>query len=382
MNPFMFTVPQNILFGNDSLSRLPELLDKCGMQNVLLISDPNLKDIGIVDKVQNLIRESGANCNAFTNVEANPSIQTVESATDFYRACNSDGILALGGGSAMDTAKAVGVLAKYGGKIIGYEGADKVPGPIIPVIAIPTTAGTGSEVTAFSVITDTVRNYKMTVFSYELIPRYALLDPTLIHSVPFSVAAACGMDALIHAIEAYLSRNASPFSDAMAEKAMELIGKHIRAYCADRGNKKAAEQMLAGSMFAGIAFSWARLGNVHAMSHPVSAIYHVPHGVANAILLPYILEYNALADEGRYEKIYRFICQGSHLKTGFTSADLVDEIRKLNYALGIPARLSEAGVTEERIPQMAQDASLSGNVAANPRQTRVRDLEMLYQAAL
>lgn len=361
---------------------MPSLLKNCGVKNILIISGHNLKRMGIVDKVQKLIVESGAKCSVFTDVEANPSIQTVEAATSFYRKCNSDGIVALGGGSPIDTAKAVGVLAKYGGKISEYEGAHKVPGPIVPMIAIPTTAGTGSEVTAFSVITDTVRNYKLTVFSYELIPKYALLDPSLITSVPFSVAAACGMDALVHAIEAYLSRDASLFSDAMAEKAMKLIGKNIRNYCANRTDETAAEKMLSGSMFAGIAFSWARLGNVHAMSHPVSAIYHVPHGMANAILLPAILEYNALADNGRYKKIYQYICKGNGAKNDFTNEDLVEEIKKLNHSLGIPANLSEVGVTNEKISQMAKDASLSGNIAVNPRQTTVKDLEMLYQSAL
>lgn len=179
----------------------------------------------------------------------------------------------------MDVAKAVGVLAKYGGEIGDYEGAHKVPGPIVPIIAIPTTAGTGSEVTAFSVITDEARNYKLTVFSYELIPSYALLDPELVMTSPASVAAACGVDALIHAWEAYTSRDASPFSDAMAEKAMELIGANLRRFVANRQDEEAAAAMLSGSMFAGIAFAWARLGNIHAMSHPVSAYFHVAHGV-------------------------------------------------------------------------------------------------------
>lgn len=382
MKEYAFTIPQHIIVGKDSLCKLPSLLKKCDVKNILIISGHNLKRMGMVDKVQKLIVESGVKCNIFTDVEANPSIQTVEAATSYYRKCGSDGIVALGGGSPIDTAKAVGVLAKYGGRISEYEGAHKVPGPIVPMIAIPTTAGTGSEVTAFSVITDTVRNYKLTVFSYELIPKYALLEPSLITSVPFSVAAACGMDALVHAIEAYLSRDASLFSDAMAEKAMELIGKSIRNYCANRTDETAAEKMLSGSMFAGIAFSWARLGNVHAMSHPVSALYHVPHGMANAILLPTILEYNALADNGRYQKIYQCICKGNGAKNDFTHEDLVEEVKELNHSLGIPANLSEVGVMEENISQMAKDANLSGNIAVNPRQTAVKDLEMLYQSAL
>ena len=239
-------------------------------------------------------------------------------------ASGADFIVALGGGSPMDVAKAVGVVAKYGGSITEYEGADKVPGDIIPLVAIPTTAGTGSEVTAFSVITDHSRNYKLTVFSYKLIPAYAILDAELLTTAPASVAAACGIDAMVHAIEAYISSAASPFSDAMAEKALELIGSNIRKYVANRTNIEAAEGMLVGSLFAGIAFSWARLGNVHAMSHPVSAFFNVPHGVANAILLPTVIEYNALADDGKYFKIYNYISKTTVKQEAFDSSMLAE----------------------------------------------------------
>ena len=307
MKDFTFNVPQDIIFGKGSLKRLPELLEKSGSKKMLLISGPVLKKIGMVEKVEEIVKAFGIEVEVFTDVEANPSVATVDKATEAYKKAGATSIVAFGGGSPMDVAKAVGVLAKYGGEIGDYEGAHKVPGPIVPIIAIPTTAGTGSEVTAFSVITDEARNYKLTVFSYELIPSYALLDPELVMTSPASVAAACGVDALIHAWEAYTSRDASPFSDAMAEKAMELIGANLRRFVANRQDEEAAAAMLSGSMFAGIAFAWARLGNIHAMSHPVSAYFHVAHGVANAILLPTIVEYNALADHGRYEKIYNYI---------------------------------------------------------------------------
>lgn len=191
--------------------------------------------------------------------------------------------------------------------------------------------------------------------------------------MPAGVAAACGMDALIHALEAYVSTAASPFSDAMAEKAMELIGGHIRRYVANRGDTEAAQAMLVGSLFAGIAFSFARLGNVHAISHPVSAHFNVAHGVANAILLPTIVEYNALADHGKYRKIYNYIAE---LPLG------ADEIRDLNDILGIPATLGEVGVKAEEIPAMAADAMKSGNIAVNPRSSRLEDIEMLYRKAM
>lgn len=263
MNPFEFSIPQNIIVGAGTLAKLPECAKKMGGTHAMILSGPTLKKMGVVDKAADSLKAAGIAADIFTDIEANPSVTTVEKATESYLASGADFLVALGGGSPMDVAKAVGVTAKYGGSITEYEGAHKVPGKIVPLIAIPTTAGTGSEVTAFSVITDHSRDYKLTVFSYELLPEYAILDPELLTSAPASVAAACGIDAFIHAEEAYISTAASPFSDAMAEKAMELIGKNIRRFVARRTDLEAAEAMLTGSLFAGIAFSYARLGNVH-----------------------------------------------------------------------------------------------------------------------
>ncbi|MGL4946843.1 MAG: iron-containing alcohol dehydrogenase, partial [Cetobacterium sp.] len=315
-------------------------------------------------------------------VTPNPTVSIVEAAADLYKKCGATSIVAFGGGSPIDVAKAVGVLSNYGGKITDYEGNHKVPGPIVPMIAIPTTAGTGSEVTASSVITDEERNYKFSIFSYETLPKYAILDPELIMTAPASIAAACGVDALIHAIEAYISLNASPFSDAMAEKAMELIGKNLRKFVANRADKEAASAMMTGCNFAGISFAWARLGNVHAMSHPVSAFFHVSHGIANSILLPTVMEYNALADNGRYEVIYNYIREDRGVVTNFRTEMLIEELKKLNRDLKIPSSLSEVGVTEDMIPEMAKDAMKSGNIAANPRQTNINDIMDLYKKAL
>lgn len=382
MNPFEFFIPQNIIVGAGTLVRLPECAQKLGGTHAMLLSGPTLRKMGIVDKAAKYLEDAGMKVDIFTEIEANPSVTTVEKATTAFKEAGADFIVALGGGSPMDVAKAVGVTAKYGGSITEYEGAHKVPGKIIPLIAIPTTAGTGSEVTAFSVITDHSRDYKLTVFSYELFPSYAILDPELLTSAPASVAAACGIDAFIHAEEAYVSTAASPFSDAMAEKAMELIGKNIRRFVARRTDLEAAEAMLTGSLFAGIAFSFARLGNVHAMSHPVSAYFHVAHGVANAVLLPTVIEYNALADHGRYEKIYNYIREKKEPAVDFKPQMLIDEIKKLNADLGIPKSLSEVGVTEDKIEAMAKDAVVHPNVLANPRQTNLKDMIELYKKAL
>ena len=394
MNPFEFFIPQNIIVGAGTLVRLPECAQKLGGTHAMLLSGPTLRKMGIVDKAAKYLEDAGMKVDIFTEIEANPSVTTVEKATTAFKEAGADFIVALGGGSPMDVAKAVGVTAKYGGSITEYEGAHKVPGKIIPLIAIPTTAGTGSEVTAFSVITDHSRDYKLTVFSYEILPAYAILDAELLTTAPASVAAACGIDAFIHAEEAYISTAASPFSDAMAEKAMSLIGKNIRRFVANRGDIEAAEAMLVGSLFAGIAFSFARLGNVHAMSHPVSAFFDVPHGVANAVLLPVIAEYNALADHGRYLTIYNDISPVPAYAEEFESMMLVDAIRELCGEIGIPANLTEAinnasktgpvsaEEIENKIEAMAVDAMKSGNIAVNPRSSRQCDIEMLYRKAL
>ncbi|MGN0243816.1 MAG: iron-containing alcohol dehydrogenase [Lachnospiraceae bacterium] len=381
MNQFTFSVPQNIIVGKGSLQRLPELAGKLGGNHAFLISDPHLYQIGIVETCVKALEAENIVVDTFTETERNPSVETVHKAADLFQQCGADFLIALGGGSPMDVAKAVGVVAKYGGNITEYEGGGKVPGEIIPLIAVPTTAGTGSEVTAFAVITDHSRNYKLTVFSYKLIPSYAILDPELITTAPPSVAAACGIDAMIHALEAYISTAASPFTDAMAEKALELIGKNIRRYVANRTDREAAEAMMTGSLMAGIAFSWARLGNVHAMSHPVSAYFDVPHGVANAILLPTVVEYNSLADKGKYLTIYNYISERPVAAEEFVPSMLAEKIRELNRSLGIPATLREVGVTEDKFEKMTDDAMNSGNITVNPRASVWKDIYELYRRA-
>lgn len=382
MKDFRFKVPQNIEFGVGSLKKLPEILKENNSEHVYLVSDHGLESIGVVKKVQDIVEAGGLTCTTFLDVVPNPTVDVVNASTKMYKESGATSIIALGGGSSMDVAKATGVLATYGGEINDYEGLYKVPGPIVPMIAIPTTAGTGSEVTASAVITDEAKNFKMSVISYEILPKYAVLDPELIMTAPASIAASCGVDALIHAMEAYVSNFASPFSDAMAEKAMELIGGNLRRFVANRKDEEAACAMMVGSTFAGMAFAWAKLGNVHAMSHPVSAYFHVPHGVANAVILPTVVEYNALADNGRYEKIYNYISEDKEPVIDFTPDMLVDEVKKLNKDLGIPSSLSEVGVTEDKIEAMAKDAGAHPNVLANPRQTNLKEMIALYKKAL
>ncbi len=390
---YTFFLPQNITVGAGSIAKIGEVAAKLHSKKAFIITGNSMVRHGVVSHVSDLLFEHSIVSEHFSDIEPNPSVSTVERCTDAFIASKADLIIALGGGSPMDVAKAVAVVAKYGGSITDYEGADKLPGDTIPMIAVPTTAGTGSEVTAFSVITDHARDYKFTVFSYKLLPAYAILDPELITTLPKSVAAACGMDALIHAIESEISLAANPFSEAMSEKAIALIGSAILAYVEDRTDLMAAESMITGSLFAGIAFSFARLGNVHAMSHPISALYDVPHGVANAVLLPYVMEYNATADAGKYQKIYELLT-GETFVGEFDPMILVEKIRELCKKLEIPETISAAvshqpkfaGITREEIldhiPFMTEDAMKSGNIQVNPRRTTAEDILKLYKTAL
>ncbi|WP_379702138.1 iron-containing alcohol dehydrogenase [Mediterraneibacter gnavus] len=382
MDSFSFTIPQNIKFGAGTLDLLPDLAKELGKSKGYIISGPHLNKIGMVAKCRKALKNAGMESECFTETEGNPSTDTVVKATEGFKKSKADFIVAFGGGSPLDVAKAVAVLATYGGNIVDYEGAGKVMGPVVPMIAIPTTAGTGSEVTAFSVITDHSRNYKLTVVSNYLLPAYVILDPDLIATVPANTAAACGIDAMVHALEAYISKAASPFSDISAREALRLIGGSIRDYVADRSNPAACESMMVGSLFAGIAFSHARLGNVHAMSHPVSAYFDVPHGVANAILLPTVVDFNKdAADPEKYRYIYGCISKDMGADINFTPDMLATEIRMLNYELGILPTLSDIGVTSDKFEQMADDAMKSGNIQCNPQFTMKNDILKLYEQA-
>lgn len=382
MRSFTFKVPQNVVFGRGALKQLPDILQTENAASVFLVADKGLQQVGLVDKTKAILAEKGITCQEFIDLSVNPTVGNVETATEAFKASGCKSIVALGGGGPMDVAKSVAILVTYGGKITDYAGLGKVPGPVLPLIAIPTTAGTGSEVTASSVITDEKTHFKMAIISYNICPTYALLDPELVMTVPRSVAAACGVDAFIHAMEAYVSKTSSPFTDAMGEHAMRMIGGNIRRYVASRDDEEAASNMLVGSMLAGLAFAWGKLGNIHAMSHPVSGFFHVPHGVANAILMPVIVEYNALADQGRYRVIYDSITQGAKADEYFIPEMLVEELRNLNRELGIPEKLSDVGVTEDKIGVMAIDAMKSVNVVVNPRQTTIQDIEALYRKLL
>ncbi len=378
---FNFSLAQTVHFGMDSTKNLPQILGQENITNVLIVTDESLCKLGFVKKITDILEEGKVNYEVFSEVEPNPSIATVNKGAEVFKSKDFGAIIAFGGGSPMDTAKAIAVLATFGGKITDYEGAEKVPGPVLPIIAIPTTAGTGAEVTASSVITDPDRNFKFSIVSANTIPKFALLDPSYITGLPPHIAAATGVDAIVHAVEAYLSKIANPFTDAMAEKAMTLLGSNIHAFVEDRKNGEAASNMLIGSNFAGIAFARAKLGNVHAMAHPVGAHFHVAHGVACAVMLPYVIAYNAsVADVKKYEKIYT--CLTGKTCENFKAEMLTEAMHELNKSLGIPKNLTELGVTEDKIQVLAEDSMMSGNVLVNPRSTTLEEMIELFKTAM
>ena len=376
INEFQFELNTKVIFKSGAVKKLGKLLNKDGIKNVLLVADHGVANAGLVDSTTAVLTQYGIEFRTFKDVESNPSVETVEKGASLNRDIEFQAIIALGGGSPMDVGKAIAVKLTNEGNISDYEGMVNFANEPLPIYAIPTTAGTGSEVTPFAVITDKVRKYKLNIISQRLVPKVAILDSTMITKLPPYVAASTGMDALTHAIEAYTSLFASPYSDAFAEKAIGLIGENIRLFVANRRNEKAAGNMLVASLFAGLAFSHARLGNVHAMAHPLGGFFNIPHGVANAILLPHVMEYNLMACPVKFEKIAVLLNEKAD------AACAVDAIRALNKALGIPGKLSEVGVNEKTIPLMAADAVKSGLVLANPRQSDVNEIDVLYRRAM
>ncbi len=375
---FSFKVPGEVKF--DSIEILPEVIEEKALEKPLLVSDNGLQEAGLVKRVKDILKDGDIDFEIFLGVQPNPSMENVDNGYARYKEHDCDSVICLGGGSPIDAGKAIAILATNDGNIIDYAGMHAVENSPVSIIAIPTTAGTGSEVTPVAVITDEEKNYKFTIYSYKIIPETAILDPDLAASLPADIAASTGMDALTHAVEAYLSKISHPFADAVAEKSMELIGKNVRKFVADRKNHEAAAGMLLGSMFAGLAFSWGRLGNVHAMAEPLGVYFDIPHGVANAVLLPVVLDYNALADEGKYQRIFNYISRKN--VDNFRPELLAKEVYELNEKLGIPGSLSELKVDSDYIPDMAEDAMKSGNVKINPRQTTYADICQLYQEAL
>lgn len=378
---FTFQAPTNITFGAGALNQLAQVLAPFG-RRPLVVSDPGIAAAGILQQVLDALAPVVAHIEPFSEVEPNPGSETVERAAGAYRRGDCDCVVAVGGGSALDVGKVGAVLASHGGVVRDYEGVGKVPGPTVPVVAIPTTAGTGSEVTANAVISDKARRIKMVLISPHMLPAAAVCDPLLTLSMPQGLTAATGIDALVHGIECYVNTVVNPLAKALALESIRLIGRDLRTAYANGRDLEARYHMLLASMIAALAFTRTRLGNVHAMALPLGAHFDIAHGVATGLLLPYVMEWNLIACLDTYPQIASALGEPVEgLAPREVSAAAVDAVRQLAQDVGIPERLRDVGVTREAIPALADDAMKSGNILVNPRLTRREDIVHLFDRA-
>lgn len=380
-NPlFQFTAHINLRVGNGAALQLPAELDALNVKNPFFVIDPGVHKAGLCQPILDKLEQLSRLFTVFTDVEPNPRDTSIQRAFEIAREAKCDGVIGIGGGSAMDSAKGIAVLLTNGGNIQDYDGINKVTKDLPPVIAIPTTAGTGSEVTANSALTRSADHYKMSLRSPRLLPKLAILDPTLLRTLPRSVASTSGMDALTHAIEGFLSVRASPVSDLFALEAMRLIAQNIRPFVANPDNQHATTQMLLGSMLAGLVISNTGTGNDHALARALGGLCDVAHGTATALLLPEVLQFNASAQPEKFRQIANAMGVSTNGTPREIARELVDEISHLLDELGVPRRLSEVGVQESHIPDLVQVALR--NVGPNPRRTSAQDLERILRTIL
>lgn len=370
-----------IIFGNGAAAKTGEELKKLGVKKAVLVTDQGLVKVGIAGKVIESVKNAGIALAVYDQCEADSSVETVEKITELLD--GADVVIGLGGGSSMDPAKAAAIVATNGGSIRDYQGCDKFEKAPLPIVAIPTAAGTGSECTPFAVIADRQREWKMPIGGTGIMPALAICDPELTYSLPASITAATGMDALTHAIEAYTSRCTEPISDALASQAIRLIAHAIRpAVFRGDSDKDARYDMMMGAMLGGYAFTSASLGISHCMAHPLGAQYHVPHGVANALCLPVVMEFNMGAWPERYADIAGFFGVDTY---GMSVREAAKAGVECVYELleDMPVKPLEAyGVTEESLDRLADDAMLGGDRPNNARMTTKEDFIKLYRKVM
>lgn len=378
-----FLCPTTTHFGNGAVNELPNILGSLGARRLFILIDAALLSTPFYDRVQQLLKEIAVETVVFNEIEPDPSARTVQKAYDLAQAHLTDTVLAIGGGSTMDVAKAVGILMVHGGSIHDYEGSEKFNTPGLPLIAIPTTAGTGSEVSGSCVITDTDKNRKMSIRHAALNPaRYALLDPAALATLPASVAAHAGIDAFVHALESFTSLLANPITDALNIKAIALISHHLRDLVRDRTNESAALNMLLGSALAGMAFGQTGLGNVHCMARFVGAKYHVSHGLSNALCLEAVADFNRVAVPQKYALIAQAMgCANANDDEAAAGQAAVQAIAALCRDVGIPEGLRAVGATTPEFDAMASDCIKADYSRWNPRTTSHSDFVSLFQAA-
>ena len=396
-----FSSAGELIFGNNGVQRLGRIMQRLGCSSPMVISDPGVAKAGLVQKVTAPLEEAGLTFQVFEHGEPEPSIEVVLQAHEWAQDKKADGIIAVGGGSVIDLAKAVAVLLTFGGDINDYFGEAKVPGPILPLVAIPTTAGTGSSVSPASVLTDKAANLKKGISDNKLRPTVALVDPMMTVSCPPFLTACTGIDVLAHAVESYtvtpfeylpitpeetetvLYHGANQLADCLARDAVKLVGQYLRLAVDQGHNVAARSNMCMANIMAGLSFSNAGVTAVHAMAYPLGAVSHAPHGLVNGLLLPHVLQYNLPVCPQRLADVARWL--GEEV-TGLSAREAgqkaIEAIKLLIADLGLPSRMREIGVKEEDIRPMAEATlGVTRLLRSNPRRTTADDLEAIYRAA-
>ncbi|WP_318509317.1 L-threonine dehydrogenase [Photobacterium leiognathi] len=378
-----FYIPTVNFMGAGCLTQAAGAIKSHGFKKALIVTDKVLNQIGVVTQVAVLLTERDIDSVVYDGTQPNPTIKNVDEGLALLKENQCDFVISLGGGSPHDCAKGIALLAANGGQIGDYEGVDRSAKAQLPVVAINTTAGTASEMTRFCIITDEERHIKMAIVDKNTTPLMSVNDPQLMLAKPASLTAATGMDALTHAIEAYVSTAATPITDAVAIKAIELIQQNLRTAVKEGQNLNAREQMAYAQFMAGMAFNNASLGYVHAMAHQLGGYYNLPHGVCNAVLLPHVQRYNAQVSAKRLRDVAKAMGVDVEGMTAEQGADAaLEAIVALSKDVGIPSGLKELGAKEEDIALLADNALKDACGFTNPKQATHEEISQIFMAAM
>jgi len=379
-----FPVPTDIQFGPGVLQTLPARVKSFAAEKAFLVTDPGLRAAGILEKVVALLQTDGIQVEVCDRVKPDSGSELIDRTAAELKQSGAGVVIGIGGGSSLDTAKAIAALATNPGSCLEFAGLHKVRNKPLPMIAIPTTAGTGSEVTLWSVFTNDANGLKVAIGGFMIYPAVALCDPELTLGLPAPLTASTGMDALAHAIECYTNTACQPISGALALEATKLIGKHLRTAVLNGQNREARYAMMLASTMAGIAMNPTRLGLAHALAMPLGSWnLHVPHGLILAMLLPMAMEFNYLAAPDRFVDVARALGEPvDHLNRLEAARCAVEAVRVLARDIGIPASMKSYGLSEAHIQPVVEEAMKSGNIPVNPRKTLAGDLEQMLRKLL
>ena len=379
----LFRTTKRILFGPGAVEKIGAEVQLLKAKKVLIVTDPGVIQAGLLESVKTSLQSIGIPFLIFDGVEPDPRIEVVEKSTHVAKKEGIDLLIGFGGGSSLDIAKVTSILLTNPGEIDHFFGIDLVPNPGIPVILVPTTAGTGSEVTPIAILSDTKEKLKKGIVSSTLFPEVAIVDPKLTLGLPPPVTALTGMDALTHAIEAYYSVNATPLTDLLALRAMELISKNIRIAFAHGENLIARSSMMEGSLLAGIAFANAGVGAVHAFAYPLGGEFHLAHGLTNTLMLPYVMRYNILGCPSKFAQMAKTFGEKVENLSELDAAEVaVRFVERLSDDLRVPRRLRNVGIPEDAISRLAEGAmKVTRLLANNPRKVTLEDAIAIYKSA-